>query len=162
MIRAIMAVDDSGGVSKNGSMPWPKNQIDLKWFKNHTLNNVVIMGKLTWLDPFMPTPLKNRINILITNQNKKEFPGANEYISGDLITNIKIILKKYENKDKYIIGGPKILDQLFEIIDEFYLTRIYGNFNCDKFINIEKINNSMKLINKINNDHSCHFEIWKK
>lgn len=162
MIRAIMAIDDSGGVSKNGSMPWPKNQIDLKWFKDHTLNNVVIMGKLTWLDPFMPTPLKNRINILITNQNKNEFPGANEYISGNLITNIKIILKKYENKDKYIIGGPKILDQLFEIIDEFYLTRIYGNFNCDKFINIEKISNSMQLIKKIKNDHSCHFEIWKK
>jgi len=157
-----MAIDDSGGVSKNGSMPWPKNQIDLKWFKDHTLNNVVIMGKLTWLDPFMPTPLKNRINILITNQNKNEFPGANEYISGNLITNIKIILKKYENKDKYIIGGPKILDQLFEIIDEFYLTRIYGNFNCDKFINIEKISNSMQLIKKIKNDHSCHFEIWKK
>ena len=59
MIKAIMAVDDKGGVSKNGSMPWPKNTADLKWFKNHTINNVVIMGKLTWIDPFMLTPLKN-------------------------------------------------------------------------------------------------------
>ena len=25
MIKAIMAVDDFGGISKNGSMPWPKN-----------------------------------------------------------------------------------------------------------------------------------------
>ena len=37
MIKAIMAVDDNGGVSRDGSMPWPKNHKDLKWFKNHTL-----------------------------------------------------------------------------------------------------------------------------
>ena len=42
-------------------------------------------------------------------------------------------------KDIYIIGGPKILDQLFELIEEFYLTRIYGNFECDKSIDLEKI-----------------------
>ena len=47
-----MAADDKGGVSKNGSMPWPKNSSDLQWFKKHTLNNVVIMGRLTWIDPF--------------------------------------------------------------------------------------------------------------
>ena len=41
MIKAIMAVDDDGGVSKNGSMPWPKNLNDLKWFKNNTLNNIL-------------------------------------------------------------------------------------------------------------------------
>ena len=45
MIKAIMAVDDDGGVSKRGSMPWPKNSNDLKWFKKYTLNNVVIMGR---------------------------------------------------------------------------------------------------------------------
>ena len=67
MIKAIMAVDDEGGISKNGSMPWPKNLNDLKWFKNNTLNNIVIMGRFTWVDPFMPSPLKNRINVLVTN-----------------------------------------------------------------------------------------------
>ena len=30
MIKAIMAVDDDGGVSKRGSMPWPKNSNDLR------------------------------------------------------------------------------------------------------------------------------------
>ena len=69
MLKAIMAVDDNGGVSRSGSMPWPKNSNDLKWFKKNTINNLVIMGKLTWLDPKMPTPLKNRINILITNKS---------------------------------------------------------------------------------------------
>ena len=33
MIKAIMAVDDKGGISKGKSMPWPKNSKDLQWFK---------------------------------------------------------------------------------------------------------------------------------
>ena len=94
MIKAIMALDDEGGVSKEGSMPWPINLSDLKWFKKHTLNNVVIMGKLTWIDPFIPTPLKNRVNVLITSQDKTKYPGADEYISDDLIKNVKFLSKK--------------------------------------------------------------------
>ena len=52
--------------------------------------------------------------------------------------------------------------QLFNLFKEFYLTRIYGNFNCDKFIDIKKIMNSMELIKKIDCDDSCHFEVWRK
>ena len=42
MIKAIMAVDEKGGISKGQSMPWPKNSIDLKWFKENTINNIVL------------------------------------------------------------------------------------------------------------------------
>ena len=96
MIRAIMAVDDKGGISKNGSMPWPKNSSDLKWFKKNTLNSLIVMGRLTWDDPFMPTPLKDRINVLVTNQNKENYIGADEYISEDIKINI-LKLKTYFN-----------------------------------------------------------------
>tara|TARA_B100001123_G_C15046921_1_gene921939 strand:- start:417 stop:902 length:486 start_codon:yes stop_codon:yes gene_type:complete len=161
MIKAIMAVDDKGGCSKNGTLPWPKNSNDLQWFKKNTLNHVVIMGKLTWIDPLMPSPLKKRINVLITN-NKKDNPGADEYVSGNLITNINLISKKYKNFDKYIIGGPMILNQLFELIEEFYLTRIYGDYQCDKHIDLLKIEKKMKLTKKIKLDDKSHFEIWKK
>ena len=162
MIRAIMATDDNGGVSKNGSMPWPKNSSDLKWFKKNTLNSVVIMGRLTWIDPFMPTPLKGRVNVLVTNQNEKNYSGVDEYIFGNLIDNVLELSNRYTNKDIYIIGGPKVLNQLFELIEEFYLTRIYGDFKCDKNIDLQKIQESMAMIKKIENDQTCHFEIWKK
>ena len=162
MIKAILAVDDESGVSKEGSMPWPKNSNDLKIFKKYTLNNVVIMGRLTWIDPCMPSPLKNRINVLITKQDKIKYPGADEYISGDLISKIKLINTKYEKQDLFIIGGPKIIDQLFELVEEFYLTRIYGEFDCDKKIDLKKIEEVMTLEEKIINDKTCHFEIWKR
>ena len=157
-----MAVDDKGGISRDGSMPWPKNSSDLKWFKKNTLDSVVIMGRATWEDPFMPSPLINRINILITNQNKNKYPGADEYISGDIINSVLNLSQKYNNKDFYVIGGSEILNQLFQLVDEFYLTRIYGDFNCDKKIDLYMIEQSMKMDERIDNDETCHFEIWKK
>ena len=162
MIRAIMAADDLGGISKDGSMPWPKNSSDLQWFKKNTMNAVVVMGRLTWVDPFMPSPLKGRINVLVTNQDKENYLGADEYISGNILKSVSDLLKKYEDKNVFIIGGAKILDQLFELIEEFYLTKIYGNFECDKNIDLKKIQESMKMIKKIENDKNSHFEIWKR
>ena len=143
MFKAIMAVDDKGGISRDGSMPWPKNSSDLKWFKKNTLNAIVIMGRATWEDPFMPSPLINRLNILVTNQDKKKYPGADEYISGNIIDSVINLTHKYSNKD-------------------FYITRIYGDFDCDKKIDLNMINRSMKMVKKIDNDETCHFEIWKK
>ena len=158
-----MAVDDFGGVSKSGSMPWPKNTNDLQWFKKNTINNIVIMGRLTWIDPMMPTPLKNRINVLITKKSSSLFPGADKYVAGDLIYKITNIINEYNKLDAWVIGGPNIVNQLFDLIGEFYLTHIYGNYHCDTKLDLQKIYNTMKLQNKINcNDNSCHFEIWKK
>ena len=88
MIKAIMAVDEKGGISKGQSMPWPKNSIDLKWFKENTINNVVVMGRKTWEDPFMPTPLKNRENVLITTKHNSYYLGANRYLQGDIVNKI--------------------------------------------------------------------------
>ena len=117
MIKGIMAIDENAGISKGQSMPWPKNSIDLKWFKQNTLNNVVIMGRKTWEDPFMPTPLKSRINVLVTK--------IHHYLwviifSGDIIQQIKISknmkIKMFYNE--WIRNNQFNLD----LIEEFYLT----------------------------------------
>ncbi len=162
MIKAIMAVDEKGGISKGHSMPWPKNSLDLKWFKNNTLNNIVIMGRKTWEDPFMPTPLRSRINVIVTNKDPLLFSDSDYCISGNINTKIREIQKKHNNKQVFIIGGSEIINLTIEIIEQFYLTRIYGNYNCEKFINITRIEDTMKMIKKIDGDNSCHFEIWEK
>jgi dihydrofolate reductase len=110
----------------------------------------------------MPAPLKNRTNILITKKNKSNYPGADKYISGDIVNKIINLEKNYINKDIFVIGGPEIINQCFDLFKEFYLTRIYGDFNCEKFIDLNQIKKKMKLRKKINSDETCHFEIWKK
>jgi dihydrofolate reductase len=120
------------------------------------------MGRFTWIDPMMPKPLKNRVNILVTNKSPLMYPGADKYISGNIISKINEISKEYKSLTKWVIGGPKVVNQLFDIIDEFYLTRIYGSYNCDKKIDIKNIEKKMLFYKKIENDDTCHFEIWKK
>tara|TARA_B100000886_G_scaffold251948_2_gene177886 strand:- start:19 stop:507 length:489 start_codon:yes stop_codon:yes gene_type:complete len=162
MIKGIMAVDDKGGISRGKSMPWPKNSLDLQWFKKNTLNCVVVMGRKTWEDPFMPTPLKSRVNILITKNDSNFFPGADNYINKDVNKQIHELQKKHIDKDIFIIGGSEIIKLTIDIIQEFYLTRIYGNYNCEKFLDISMITHNMELIKKIEGDNTCHFEIWKR
>ena len=162
MIKAIMAVDEKGGISRGKSMPWPKNSIDLKWFKENTLNNIVIMGRKTWEDPFMPTPLKYRINVLITNKDKQLIKGADYYLSGNINNQIQDIQLKHMDKDIFIIGGSEIIESTSKLIEQFYLTRIYGNYNCEKFIDVSLIENNLNMIKKIDGDSTCHFEIWEK
>ena len=157
-----MAVDDKGGISRGESMPWPKNSLDLQWFKKNTLNSVVVMGRKTWEDPFMPTPLKSRVNVLITKNDSILFPGVDSYVRKDVNQQIHELQKKHIDKDIFIIGGSEIIKLTIDIIQEFYLTRIYGNYNCEKFLDISMITNNMKLIKKLKGDNTCHFEVWKK
>ena len=114
-----MACDNGGGVSKDGTIPWPKNTKDLGWFKKNTINNVVVMGSKTWTDPLMPWPLPNRVNVLATTR-ENEFPGADKYICGDLNKKLKKLKKEYDNKTIWVIGGPNIIEQTRASIEEFY------------------------------------------
>ena len=160
MIKAILACDSGGGVSKDGTIPWPKNTKDLGWFKKNTINNVVVMGSKTWADPLMPWPLPNRVNVLATTR-EKEFPGADIYICGDLNKKLKTLRKEYDNKTIWVIGGPNIIEQTIESIEEFYLSRIPGKYNCDGFLSLDNIE---ALFTKIwfEKHDSVEFQIWKK
>ena len=162
MIKAILAIDDNGGVSKDGSMPWPNNSKDLKWFQRHTRGDIVVMGRTTWTDPKMPSPLPGRLNVLATSQIPSKFPGADMYINGDLHKGVEKIKREHPKKTTWIIGGPNIVNQLFFVIEEFYITRIYGNYLCDTFLDLNRIEREMNLKERIESDNTCHFEIWKK
>jgi dihydrofolate reductase len=160
MIKAILACDDLGGVSKGGTIPWPKNSKDLKWFKKKTTGGVIVMGSTTWEDPMMPGPLPNRKNVLATTR-KKDYPGAHDYIDGVLSEEVWRIANKNKEKTTWVIGGPNIINQLLGVIDKFYLSRIPGDYGCDTFLPIEKIEKMFKKDWSEKHD-TVEFQIWKK
>ena len=144
MIKAILACDDTGGVSKNGTLPWPNNPTDLRWFKENTAGHIVVMGSTTWDDPHMPRPLPNRRNYLATSR-PNDYPGAHGYIQGDINSAIVAIAKDNPGLITWIIGGPNIIEQTLGIIDEFYLSRITGDFDCDTHLPLKKIESLFKI-----------------
>ena len=160
MIKAILACDNSGGVSKNGTIPWPKNTKDLRWFKKNTTNNVVVMGSKTWTDPLMPWPLPNRVNVLATTK-EQEHPGADKYVCGDLGIELKKLKEEHPNKTIWVIGGPSVIEQTIDSIEEFYLSRIPGEYSCDGFLSLSLIESLFKK-SWSEKHESVEFQIWKK
>ena len=158
-IRAIVACDERGGISKDGSMPWGRNPVDLSWFKEHTIGQFVIMGRNTWDDPNMPSPLPNRTNVVITN---RDCPGADITISGDVKIKIPAIPFNLILDNKWSIGGAKLIEQCIPIIDELYLTRIRGDFECDTFLPMEEIDERFTQTELIYGDENTEFEILTK
>lgn len=157
MIRAILACDENGGVGKEGTLPWPKNAKDLAWFKKNTSNSTVVMGSKTWTDPLMPWPLPNRKNVLVTSR-KEDFPGADAYIRGDLCSEIE----KLSKEDRvWIIGGANVFEQTLEIVEELYLSRITGKYECDGFLPLEKIKNMFEKT-WTEKHETVEFQVWKK
>jgi len=160
LIKAILACDDYGGVSKKGTLPWPHNSTDLKWFKENTAGHVVVMGSTTWEDPHMPRPLPKRINVLATSR-PSDYNGADKYISGDLNLSVQRLAEEYPSLITWVIGGPNIIEQCLDVIDEFYISRIPGAYQCDTFLPLDKIEDMFTLHWQEANDNVL-FQIWKK
>lgn len=133
MIIAIVATDNNYGIAKNGKIPW-RSKEDFAFFKSITTgngNNAIIMGRRT-KESLPNFPLPGRKNIVLTSSPS----GENDISSWD-----EIIEMKHKYDDLFIIGGGEIYKQAFEqsIPDKILISRIPGNFGCDKFINIDDI-----------------------
>ena len=130
MIRAILACDEEWGIGKDGDLPWPHNPADLKWFKETTLNGTVIMGSRTWESlPFKPLP--NRKNIVVSKSIKK-LPDEVERLDADILNSRLAYLSREDNV--WIIGGAGLITSVLSFVDEIWLSRISGVYNCDTFL----------------------------
>lgn len=159
MIKAILACDEDGGVSRDGTLPWPKNSKDLQWFKENTLGHIVVMGSTTWADPHMPRPLPRRINVLVTSR-PNEYPDI-DTLNGNLVEELKRLEAEFPSLIIWVIGGPNIIEQSLGVIDEFYLSRIPGKFNCDTFLPLKKIETLFEItMQEIHPE--VEFQVWKK
>jgi dihydrofolate reductase len=136
MIKAIFAVDHWGGMGLKGSLPWPHHREDLQYFKEQTQGHIVIMGRKTWDDPKMPKPLPERMTFVATNRPIIGYGIST--IRGDLIERIKHIQSNYPKKDIWIIGGPNILMDTKDIVDQVHITHFKGQFRSDVQIDLKK------------------------
>ena len=127
MISAIVAVDNNWGIGFNGDLLEHIPE-DLKYFKELTENNIVIMGRKTW-NSLPRKPLPNRLNMIITNQTKS--PTGCDLIDGEYmkLSMENVIFQLTNNNHDYtnyfIIGGGKIYKELLPYCDRVYVTKIF-------------------------------------
>lgn len=160
MIKAILACDENGGVGSKGTLPWPHIKRDFQWFKENTVGHVVVMGSTTYLDPDMPKPMPNRKNVVVTSK-PENCPLADDFINGDVIEGVRNIEQQNKDLITWVIGGPNVIEQTLGIIDEFYISRIPGSFECDVYLPMRKIEALFeKTWSEAHDDVT--FEVWKK
>ena len=159
MICSILAATSMGGIGNRGTLPWPKHSEDLKWFKEHTEGNIVVMGRNTWDDPKMPKPLPNRINVVVTNNVIDSYQVRR--LSGDISQQVLDLQQQFSDRDVYIIGGKSIYEACESIVDRVYLTRMKGNHWCDTRLQLERYLAPFR-IKTVRPGTNCTYEVWDR
>jgi dihydrofolate reductase len=159
MINAIFAVDSLGGLGKNGSLPWPKNSEDLRWFKQNTFGHIVVMGGNTWRDPLMPKPLPGRTNVVITSQ-PIDIHSVIVYNS-NIIQSIEKLQQENPDKDVFIIGGASLLISTWNIVDRVVLTQFSDSYDCDVSMDLTACLGNFTMTEQTQTDNG-RYSIWNK
>lgn len=154
-IEAIVAVDSKNGIAKDGKIPW-KSKTDMKFFREQTTGNIIIMGSTTLLSLPNSMPLPNRINIVVTRTPEKYtcYPKysqldniffwneatvlsflANQDLANKFLIKAEKDKEKETNQEKYkkifVIGGQQIYNLLMPFCSGILVTKIKSDYNCD-------------------------------
>ena len=118
MIIAIVHADKEWGIGKDNDMMFslPK---DMKFFRETTVGNTVVMGGKTLRSFPNQKPLKNRVNIVLTRGQVCDecvVAGSYEQLFNEL--------KTRENERIYVIGGGEIYKELLPYCDEALVTKV--------------------------------------
>lgn len=134
-IFLIAAFCKKFGISNNGCIPWSISE-DLSYFKKITSGHIVVMGRVTYFSiPKINRPLKNRFNIVITN-NPKLYNDQEElmFVSLNEFHNLYNKLKWSPYVKLFVIGGEVIYHYFLKHYNpkKLYITQINNYFRCDK------------------------------
>jgi len=149
-MKLIVACDPKGGIGYNNKLPWTNIQGDLPRFKELTTGKVVLMGRNTW-DSLPKKPLPNRINVVVSS---KDIPGITTLNSLPERDNMDL-------SDVWLIGGAKLIESSWHLIDEIHLTKTVSEYTCDTYIDLVKL--EKQFICWFKEQHHDHtYEIWKR
>lgn len=148
-MHLIVAVDKNWAIGKNNKLMW-SIPADMKYFRETTKGNIVIMGRKT-LESFPQSqPLKNRVNIVITKNKDYKVKDA------VVVHSIEEALeeaKKYEGIP-YVIGGESIYRAMLPYCDTALITKIDHAFDADTYFPNLDEDEEWKMT-KISEEQTC-------
>ena len=117
MIIGIVAVDRKLAIGKGGKLPWHYSA-DMKFFKETTIGNAVVMGRRTWLT--LKGPLPDRQNIVLSRDQNL----ANESLIA--MSNVESVLDfaRQQEAHLFVIGGAKVYESFLPHIQRWIVTEV--------------------------------------
>jgi dihydrofolate reductase len=117
MIIGIVAVDRNLAIGKGGKLPWHYSA-DLKFFKEMTSGNAVVMGNRTWRT--LKRPLPKRMNIVLS---RGVAPPTDSVVVLPDIQSV-LALAGTLTRDLYVIGGATIYQAFLPYIEQWVVTEV--------------------------------------
>lgn len=114
-ISIIAAVGKNLELGKGNELVWHFRE-DMKFFKETTTGNTVIMGRKTFES--LPHALPNRRNVVITTNADYVAEGA------EVVTSLEAAMELTKNDNVFIIGGGTIYTAFMPYATKLYLTEI--------------------------------------
>ena len=136
-MKMIVAVNNNWGIGKDNDLLYHISQ-DMKFFREKTKGNIIIVGRKT-LESFPDSkPLKFRTNVVLTRD--KDYSQDDCIILHNL-TDLFGYLKSTKD-EVYVCGGEEIYKLLEPYCDVAYVTKINDNKDATKFFpDLDKLSN---------------------
>ncbi len=127
-MKAILHADIEWGIGKRNSLMF-KIPADMKFFKETTTGNVVVMGSNTLKSLPNGNPLKDRINIVL-------FPNGQKREDCTVVGSLDELfaeIKKYDTDRVFVIGGAMMYKTLLPYCSEVLVTKVDAVGGADVF-----------------------------
>lgn len=117
-MKLLILVDNKNAIAKDGEQILFVDD-DLHMFRDYTTNNIIVMGRHTF--DAIGRQLPNRISVVFTRSNRED---KKDLFYIDSIEKLEDIMKKYPDKEVFVIGGAEIVKLLWHWLDELIVTRV--------------------------------------
>ena len=139
-MKSILHVDKEWGIGKNNELMF-SIPADMKFFRETTINNVVVMGNNTLKSFPNGLPLKNRVNIVLSRTASR-----NDCVIVKSLSDLFEELKKYDTNNVFVIGGASIYKELLPYCNEVLVTKVDAIGGADTFFENLDNNNDFELV----------------
>ena len=127
-MKAILHADKEWGIGKANGLMF-SIPADMKFFRETTTGNVVVMGANTLKSFPGGRPLKNRTNIVL-------WPGGEKRDDCTVVGSLDELfaeIKKYNSDKVFVIGGAMMYKTLLPYCDEVLVTRVEAVGGADAY-----------------------------
>ena len=133
-MKAILHADREWGIGKANGLMFAI-PADMKFFRETTTGNVVVMGSNTLKSFPDGRPLKNRTNIVLWPDGEKR----DDCLIVDSLDELFTEIKKYDSDKVFVIGGAMMYKTLLPYCSEVLVTKVDAVGGADAYFeNLDK------------------------
>ncbi len=127
-MKAIVHADKNWGIGRGNSLMF-RLPADMKFFKETTTGNAVVMGGNTLRSFPGGNPLKNRLNIVLS----ATLPERNDCIIVRDCPQLFNAIRNVTEGEVYVIGGESIYRMLLPYCSQVLVTKVDAEGGADTF-----------------------------